>query len=213
MVRFQEQKTKSEKWNGIICPNIFKKIKANIKRTQFLEVLWNGKDGFEVKHLNSRGMRYIVNLEKWTCSCGYFQLAGLPCCHAICAIYKSGRKVEDFIDKCYYIDTFKKNYEHCLQPVEGEESWPVSQNPRPVAPGYIAMPGARKKNNDRKREEGEAPKGKKLSKHGIQITSGSCGGQGHNKTSCKKNGDNTKKTKSYLGKRGRKVRATAVILL
>ncbi|XP_045088448.1 uncharacterized protein [Aegilops tauschii subsp. strangulata] len=84
MVRVQEQKTKSEKWNGIICPNIFKKIKANIKRTQFLEVLWNGKDGFE--------------------------LAGLPCCHAICAIYKSGRKVEDFIDKCYYIDTFKKNY-------------------------------------------------------------------------------------------------------
>ncbi|XP_040251301.1 uncharacterized protein [Aegilops tauschii subsp. strangulata] len=182
MVRVQEQKTKSEKWNGIICPNIFKKIKANIKRTQFLEVLWNGKDGFE--------------------------LAGLPCCHAICAIYKSGRKVEDFIDKCYYIDTFKKKYEHCLQPVEGEESWPMSQNPRPVAPGYIAMPGARKKNNDRKREEGEAPKGKKLSKHGIQITCGSCGGQGHNKTSCKKKGDNAKKRKSYLGKRGRKVRET-----
>uniref|UniRef100_A0A453RIB9 MULE transposase domain-containing protein n=1 Tax=Aegilops tauschii subsp. strangulata TaxID=200361 RepID=A0A453RIB9_AEGTS len=134
--------------------------------------------------------------------------SGLPCCHAICAIYKSGRKVEDFIDKCYYIDTFKKKYEHCLQPVEGEESWPMSQNPRPVAPGYIAMPGARKKNNDRKREEGEAPKGKKLSKHGIQITCGSCGGQGHNKTSCKKKGDNAKKRKSYLGKRGRKVRET-----
>ena len=176
MVRVKEQKTKSEKWNGIICPNIFKKIKANIKRTQFLEVLWNGKDGFEVKHLNSRGMRYIVNLEKWTCSCGYFQLAGLPCCHAICAIYKSGRKVEEFIDPCYYIDTFKKIYEHCLQPVEGEENWPVSQNPRPVEPGYVAMPGARKKNNDRKREEGEAPKGKKLSKHDIQITCESCGG-------------------------------------
>ncbi|XP_044961850.1 putative per-hexamer repeat protein 5 [Hordeum vulgare subsp. vulgare] len=70
------------------------------------------------------------------------------------------------------------------------------------------MPGARKKNNDRKREEGEAPKGKKLSKHGIQITCGSCGIQGHNKTSCKKNLDNTKKTKSCLGKRGRKVRET-----
>ena len=210
-VRIQEQRSKCDKWHATVCPNIFKKLQGNIKRTQFCEVLWNGKDGFEVKHLTGRGRRYTVNLERKTCSCGYLQLAGLPCCHAICAIYKSGRKIEEFIHPCYYIETFKKIYEHCLQPVEGEECWPVSRNPRPVAPGYIAMPGARKKNNDRRREEGEAPKGKKLSKHGIQITCGSCGGKGHNKGSCSKNADRNKKTKAFLGKRGKKQRSTEVI--
>ena len=145
MVRIYTRTRDGSKWNGTIFHGVFKKLKVSIKRTQFLEVLWNGKDGFEVKHLTGRGRRYTVNLERKTCSCGYLQLAGLPCCHAICAIYKSGRKVEEFIDPCYYINTFKKIYEHCLQPVEGEECWPVSQNPRPVAPGYVAMPGARKK--------------------------------------------------------------------
>ena len=125
-VRIQEQRSKCDKWHATVCPNIFKKLQGNIKRTQFCEVLWNGKDGFEVKHLTGRGRRYTVNLERKTCSCGYLQLAGLPCCHAICAIYKSGRKIEEFIHPCYYIETFKKIYEHCLQPVEGEKCWPVS---------------------------------------------------------------------------------------
>jgi hypothetical protein len=128
--------------------------------TQFLEVLWNGKEGFEVKHLSGRGRRYTVNLENRTCSCGYFQLAGLPCCHAISAICKCGRVMEDYIDKCYSIIEFKKIYEHCLQPVEGQENWPVSPNPRPQAPGYVRMHG-RPKKNDRRREEGEKPKCKK----------------------------------------------------
>ena len=192
---------------------MFKKLKVSIKRTQYLEVLWNGKEGFEVKHLQGRGRRYTVNLDKWTCSCGYFQLAGLPCCHAISAIYKSGRKIEDYIHKCYHIDTFNKIYEHRLQPVEGEENWPVSRTPRPMAPGYVAMPGARKKltGNDRRREEGEEPKGKKLSKHGIQITCGSCGKKGHNRGSCKKNLDNNKNKKALLAKKGKKMRASEVI--
>ena len=80
-------------------------------------------------------------------------MAGLPCCHAISAIYKSGRRIEDFIDKCYSVEQFKKIYEHCLEPVEGEERWPISQNPRPQAPGYVSMPG-RPRKNDRRREEG-----------------------------------------------------------
>jgi hypothetical protein len=62
--------------------------------------------------MNSRGGKYTVNLENRTCSCGYFQLAGLPCCHAITAIYKCGKQVKDFIDNCYSIEQFNKIYEH-----------------------------------------------------------------------------------------------------
>lgn len=113
MKRIQENRTNSEKWHGTIWPNIFKKLKVSIKLTANCDVLWNGKDGFEVKHTSGRGRRYTVNLEKRTCSCGYFQLAGLPCCHAISVIYMCGRKVDDFIDNCYSIQEFHKIYEHC----------------------------------------------------------------------------------------------------
>jgi hypothetical protein len=208
-LRIQENRTKSEKWHGSICPNIFKKLKVSIKRTQFLEVLWNGKEGFEVKHLSGRGRRYTVNLENRTCSCGYFQLAGLPCCHAITAIYKCGRVVDDYIDKCYSIEEFKKIYEHCLQPVEGQEKWPVSQNPRPQAPGYVRMPG-RPKKNDRRREEGEKPKGTKMTRHGTKIKCGLCGATRHNKSSCKKNPERGQKKNAFLAKAGKKMKASEV---
>ena len=210
LVRIQEQREKGAKFHGTICPAIFKKLKVSIKMTQFLEVMWNGKDGFEVRHVKGRQRRYTVNLQQRTCSCGYFQLSGLPCCHAITAIYKCGKSVDDFIEKCYSIEVFNKIYEHCLEPVEGEEKWPVSPKPRPQAPGYVRMPG-RPKKNDRRREEGEAPKGKKMSRAGIVIKCGFCGDTGHNKSGCKKKPERGKKKNAYLAKSGKKVKQTEVI--
>ena len=127
-----------------------------------MEVLWNGKDGFEVRLVIGRRRQYTISLEKRACSCGSFQLSGLPCSHAITAIYKCGKQVEDYIDPCYSIDTFTSIYEHCLEPVEGEEMWPISEKPRPEAPDYVKvrMPG-RPKKNARRREDHEKVIGKK----------------------------------------------------
>jgi hypothetical protein len=209
--RIQEQRAKGEKFHGKICPSIFNKLKASIARTQFMEVLWNGKDGFEVKLMTGRKRQYTVSLEKRTCSCGYFQLSGLPCSHAITAIYKCSKSVEDFIDPCYSVEVFNKIYEHCLQPVEGEEMWPVSDKPRPQAPGYVKMPG-RPKKNDRKREETEKPKcANKMSKHGTTISCSMCGNPGHNKSSCIKNPERGKKKNAHLVKTTKKRKAQEVI--
>ena len=129
--------------------------------TWFMEVLWNGKAEFEVKLLTGRKRQYTVSLDNRTCSCGYFQLAGLPCSHAITTIFKCVKKVEDFIAPCYFVEVFNKIYEHCLEPVEGEEMWPVSHKPRTQAPAYATIPDnmpCRPKNNYRRREESEKPK-------------------------------------------------------
>jgi hypothetical protein len=95
---------------------------------------------------------------------------------------------------------FKKIYGHCLEPVEGEELWPVSPNPRPQAPEYVRMPGRPKKNN-RKREETEKPLGKKMSKHGTIIKCSLCRTSGHNKSGCKSNPNRGKKDKVHLTKK------------
>ena len=108
--RIQEQRAKGMKFHAKICPSIFRKLKASIARIQFMEVLWNGKDGFEVRLVTGRRRQYTVSLEKRTCSCGYFQLSGLPCSHAITTIYKCGKQVEDYIYPCYSIDTFMSIY-------------------------------------------------------------------------------------------------------
>jgi hypothetical protein len=43
-----ENKVKSQGWCGTICPNIFKKLKLNAKRSSICTVLYNGNGGFEV---------------------------------------------------------------------------------------------------------------------------------------------------------------------
>ena len=95
MVRIQEQRAKSERWMGRICPNILKKLNAYIKLS------------------------------------GY----------------------------CYSVDSFKLTYNYCLEPVEGQDSWPTSDRPKLKAPGYIKMPGRPK--IERRREPHEQPKAKK----------------------------------------------------
>ena len=61
-VRVQQNRAKSAKWKGTICPNIFKKLKMNITRSTNVEILWNGKEGFEVQEHQNYG--FNVNLEK-----------------------------------------------------------------------------------------------------------------------------------------------------
>jgi hypothetical protein len=119
--------------------------------------------------------------------------------------------VEDFIDPCYSVEVFNRIYEHCLQPVEGEELWPVSEKPRPQAPGYVKMPG-RPKKNDRRREEHEKPKPtKKKTKHGTVIVCSMCGNAGHNKSGCSKNPEKGKKNNAHLLKTTKKRKASEVI--
>ena len=65
-VRLQENRFKSEKWTGRICPNIVKKLNKYIEYSGKCLSIWNGKDGYELKHGKKR---YKVDVPQWTCSC------------------------------------------------------------------------------------------------------------------------------------------------
>lgn len=145
-----------------------------------------------------------MNLENLTCSCRYWELSGLPCSHAISAIYTVGKDLEEYIAPCYRVDVYDQIYNHVLQPVEGKESWPVASNPRPFPPIKMKQPGRPK--TERRREEGEKPKGTKLSKKGIIIRCSMCGGQNHNKRKCTGNPDAVREHahQAKVAKRSRK---------
>lgn len=202
MVRIQENRDKSNSWPGTICPNVFKKLKLNIKRSGLCQVLWNGKEGFEVQEGVHR--RYTVNLEAWKCSCRYWELVGLPCPHAISAIYTCGKKLDDYIAPCYSISEYNKIYDHVLQPVEGKENWPVADMPKPHPPPHRVMPGRKK--TKRRREEGEKPQGNKLSKKGIRISCSVCGSFDHNKRKCLGNPNRDKKQKDNYKRAAQRAR-------
>ena len=179
MVRIQQMRAKSETWTGPICPNILKKLNALIKLSGVCHAICNGEDKFEVKHWNNR---FTVDLQKRECSCRYWQLAGLPCPHAISSIFFKTNSLDEYIAPCYHVTQFKNTYSHCLNPVEGMQSWPESDMPTLRAPGYVKMPGRPKK--ERRREPQEQPKARKLSKVGTVIRCRKCKGTGHNRSTC-----------------------------
>ncbi|XBI51600.1 hypothetical protein VPH35_034088 [Triticum aestivum] len=155
--------------------------KQEIKQGQrcFWYMSSNGNNCFEVP----RGsQRFTVDLNQMTCSCRYWQLSGILCAHVVSAVHQHTNQLHGYVASCYSVEAFKRTYAHCLQPVEGPQGWPESDEPKPLAPGYVKMPG--KPWKERKREGTEKPKATKVSRVGTVIRCRKCKCTGHNKTTC-----------------------------
>ncbi|KAL2245996.1 UNVERIFIED_CONTAM: hypothetical protein Sindi_2867800, partial [Sesamum indicum] len=78
--------------------------------------------------------KYTVDLGKQSCSCRKWDLCGIPCKHAMSAICSQVKKPEDYVDKCYWVQTFNKVYEHAIFPVNGPHLWKKSTLEPPIPP-------------------------------------------------------------------------------
>ena len=179
MVRIQEQRTKLGKWTSVICPNINKKLNVYISLSAHCHAICNGEEKYEVKHYDNG---FTVDLVSKTCSCRYWQLSGLPCCHAISCILFKTNCLDEYVADCYFVYHFKQTYSHCLNPVEGMNSWPSSDRVPLRAPGYVKMLGRPK--TERRREPTEIRKATKMPKTGTVIKCSKCHLPGHNRTTC-----------------------------
>jgi hypothetical protein len=83
-------------------------------------------------------------------------------------------------------------------PIERPGNWPISDMPRREPPHYVKMPGRPK--TERRREEGEQAKGKKLSRVGIKMKCRLCGKDDHNARRCPKNPEAGKKINAHIKK-------------
>ena len=115
-MRIQQNRSKTSKWSTSFCPNILKKLNKYINLAQQCSAIWNGKDGFEVRQ---KDKRFTVDIEKRTCSCRYWQLAGIPCAHAITAFFYISKPAEEYLAQCYSVEVYNKIYDHCMMPMNG----------------------------------------------------------------------------------------------
>lgn len=88
---------------------------------------------------------YVVNMKVCTCTCNMWQLSGIPCVHAISAIYYGNGNPYDFVHACYMKKTYRKTYSGYLQPMEGSNMWPESRIQPVFPPSERRMPGRPKK--------------------------------------------------------------------
>ncbi|XP_075080265.1 uncharacterized protein LOC142165791 [Nicotiana tabacum] len=181
MTRIAKLREFANTWSCNISPMALKVLEENIEKSMRCTIFFNGDTGYQVKEETNQ---HIVCLRNNICSCRAWMLKGIPCPHAIAAMYYKGYEPADYVDNCYMKETYLMTYSHFLQPLNNMEMWPASTNP-PVAPPVVkSMPGRPKK--IRRKEAIETKKCGKLPKTGLVMRCNICKGVGHNRRGCHK---------------------------
>ncbi|KAK8549131.1 hypothetical protein V6N12_062029 [Hibiscus sabdariffa] len=177
-------------WRTNIAPRALQKLERNMENSTHCRLVWNGDGGFEVNHL---GNQHTIDLKKLTCTCREWEINGIPCCHAICAMYHDSKKPETYISEWYSKDKYLASYNHILQPVRGKKFW--SKGLSPILPPKVkVLPGRPKKNRRKDKDEPKKVNSGKYTRARIKITCSVCKATGHNKRKCPQTTNNDNST-------------------
>ena len=120
MERIAEKRKQCSKWKGNHRHLIMDKLEKNMIESSKWRVHFNGVVGYEVK----KGKKsYAVDLNKRICACKAWNVPGIPCCHAICAILDKKEDLEDYIHEWYHKDKYIEMYKHTLNPINDLNKW------------------------------------------------------------------------------------------
>ncbi|XP_074278342.1 uncharacterized protein LOC141601934 [Silene latifolia] len=157
------------------------RARLEIEKDKFstYEVFPSSTTRFQVKQ---RIDEVSVDLVGKTSTCRKWDLTGIPCSHAVAAIFNAHGQTEEYVDDMYKKDAYLRAYGGSIAPCPSQRHWPkviLTLNPPPIKVG----PGRPRKK--KRRDPHEDPKRSgKLTKHGLQVTCSVCKSKTHNKRRC-----------------------------
>ncbi|KAL6134417.1 hypothetical protein ACLB2K_066648 [Fragaria x ananassa] len=187
MKRIQMRRQIMDKYEHNICPKPRDTLEKNKIKSADCTPTFNGGDRFEVE--NIQGTKNVVDLRLRTCSCRRWDLTGIPCKHAVSAIYWKREAPEDYVAECYSKKTYMAIYSNFIYPINSIDMWSRCEGPAILPPSYSRMPG-RPKSTKRKKDQSEKFKDAsentegKLGRQQRSLKCGICGIVGHNKITC-----------------------------
>ncbi|XP_020887134.1 uncharacterized protein LOC110230003 [Arabidopsis lyrata subsp. lyrata] len=92
------------------------------------------------------GNDYSVNTKKRKCTCGKWQISGIPCEHAYGAMIDYDMNVESYVSGFFSTDLWRDNYEQSIHPMRGPRFWMTSTYRLVTAPPEPILPGKKKTN-------------------------------------------------------------------
>ncbi|GKD15472.1 mutator type transposase, partial [Tanacetum coccineum] len=136
----------------------------------------------------------VVNVEDKSCSCRKWDLTGIPCKHAVAAIWNIAENglepgiPETWVHESYWLTTWEEMYRFKINPCNGPDLWPPSNSPITLTPSDYHTPIGRppkKRNKSATELYDNMVKDDKLSRAGKTVTCNKCGQKDHNSRSCK----------------------------
>ncbi|XP_021992760.1 uncharacterized protein LOC110889518 [Helianthus annuus] len=113
---------------------VFDKIK---KHASVMSVLMVDTDKYQVTGPRSQ---CVVNIKHKTYACRKWDLTGMPCKHAVAAIWDMSRNSinagipEEWVSDVYWLSTWKNVYENVIEPINGPNMWTPSHCPTTLIP-------------------------------------------------------------------------------
>ena len=113
-------------------------------------------------------------------------MAGVPCAHAISAIWTTSTDPLEYVDPCYSVETYLQCYEPCIRPLNGEKEWERNSTVHPLPPMSKKTPGRPKKARNKGEAEIQIAKEKKMKLRRVGQFNGCtfCSQLGRNKRTC-----------------------------
>ncbi|KAK9177673.1 hypothetical protein WN943_026862 [Citrus x changshan-huyou] len=189
MKRMVNRRQRAQAWETAIPGRIYAKMMKNLQIGSANPVCRASEWLYEV---DDRGRTYIVDLEHHVCDCGYWQLSGIPCVHAMPCILHAKKDNSQFIHGWLKQDSYLATYSGLIHPIPDKTSWPIADGDDILPPLLRRPPGRPKKN--RRRETDEVP----VERRRYRMQWKHCKEFGHNKRGCPVNPQNAnKRTRHY----------------
>ncbi|KAG5564673.1 hypothetical protein RHGRI_000754 [Rhododendron griersonianum] len=168
------RKEESLTWKTTVCPTWDKRLAGLFQFSRTWVVRKSSADVYDVRGNPSN----TVNIRQRRCTCREWQLNCFPCVHAVCAIRKSGCDLNDFVEPCYLVYSFREAYSKSIEPI------PTVYKPDFVADSDdVILPPLQRRPAGRPRTERVSPIWKTTRKRLCSR----CGTVArHNKRTCKK---------------------------
>ena len=84
--------------------------------------------------------QYVVDLNDRSCTCRNWEITGMPCKHAVAAIWdriansEDSSPVEEYVHPCYMTTTWRAMYFNKIDPINGRSLWPKNESPYTLLP-------------------------------------------------------------------------------
>ncbi|KAL7164289.1 hypothetical protein ACSBR2_040243 [Camellia fascicularis] len=149
MEQFSRRREVGNKWNYIVCPFAEKKLEEAFNDTKAWIVKKCSDDIYEIQLDHS----VMVDIGKHCCSCRLWEIDSFPCKHGFCAIKRSVKDLNCFLDDYYHVSSYCDSYSHSIYPV------PSMWKPNVVVDDDVVLPPLCKRPTGRPRMERIPSKG------------------------------------------------------
>ncbi|GKC48768.1 mutator type transposase, partial [Tanacetum coccineum] len=130
-----------DKAKGPLTPAAAALFQGITDEASFYKVLWNGDYQYQVT--GPFNDQCVVDVKEKTCSCRKWELTGMPCKHAVAALWdRAGNKSdvgtpESWVHACYWLVTWKKVYSYKINPLNGKDLWKKHPCPNTLIPPKV----------------------------------------------------------------------------